>query len=465
MRWRLFALLGLPAAACTPAIQPDVAEDAPIVDLTVADSAVAVEAPEPPTEVDKTDEEVFAHCEPDHYRDWMCGKSRPDATADAPKKKNPYATCRATSVGTDRRMSTDNSRPQSELPLDASLTEKYRARQETRFRNKRPEELCCFSKCVRPDIQARPSPMPLGYRTQTRCITEMNSTSKPSKENARCPAAIAFEVDPDVQHTAGYDTAMTRSMNQRYASESSLLVGMRVCCYRSARKAPPPGTRPQIMRGRALRDGGDIRVADLISSSEWLDTHHEETPDVSVANEWCEAAATEHASVAAFARLALQLLALDAPAALIADTHRAALDEIRHARMSFGLASKFSGDAVGPAALTMPRLEQPNLETLVRETFIDGCIGETVAALAAYHEADLSDDAAIVFVQRRIADDERRHAELGWRIVAWGLQRDPQLVRVLEEQLALLDGGAEAMQQVVIPATKALIDAAGQTSC
>ena len=46
---------------------------------------------------------------------------------------------------------------------------------------------------------------------------------------------------------------------------------------------------------------------------------------------WARAAAFEHASVAAFARLSLQLMAHGAPTALLGEVHRAALDETRHA--------------------------------------------------------------------------------------------------------------------------------------
>jgi hypothetical protein len=45
---------------------------------------------------------------------------------------------------------------------------------------------------------------------------------------------------------------------------------------------------------------------------------------------WASAGAGEHASIAAFARLALQLLRHGAPTALLSGVHQAALDEIRH---------------------------------------------------------------------------------------------------------------------------------------
>ena len=53
---------------------------------------------------------------------------------------------------------------------------------------------------------------------------------------------------------------------------------------------------------------------------------------------WTADALLEHASVASFSRLSLALLAVGAPADLVALAHRAALDEIRHARLCFALA-------------------------------------------------------------------------------------------------------------------------------
>ena len=58
-----------------------------------------------------------------------------------------------------------------------------------------------------------------------------------------------------------------------------------------------------------------------------------------VVKAWTTAARAEHASVASFARFTLQLLHLGAPADLVADAQQAALDEVRHARLCFGVAS------------------------------------------------------------------------------------------------------------------------------
>src|SRR5690606_23842857 len=88
----------------------------------------------------------------------------------------------------------------------------------------------------------------------------------------------------------------------------------------------------------------------------------------------------ENASVAAFARFTLQLLSLGAPAALIEASNQALIDETRHARKCFALASAYAGDAVGPGALPLEgALENTNWEAILEATVLEGCIGETRA--------------------------------------------------------------------------------------
>ncbi len=63
---------------------------------------------------------------------------------------------------------------------------------------------------------------------------------------------------------------------------------------------------------------------------------------------WLRNALMEHASIAAFARFTLELLAVGAPADLIRDSNAAASDETRHAELCFALASEYLGESEGP---------------------------------------------------------------------------------------------------------------------
>ncbi|HRI63522.1 MAG TPA: ferritin-like domain-containing protein [Polyangium sp.] len=142
-----------------------------------------------------------------------------------------------------------------------------------------------------------------------------------------------------------------------------------------------------------------------------------------LADAWSRDGLFEHASVASFARFSMQLLALGAPADLVRDTHAAILDEVRHAELCLALASEYAGYSVEPAELPFPApiVITPDLAAVVTETVMEGCIGETVAAMQAYESLLLSEDPAVREVLEVTVEDETRHAELAFRFVAWAL--------------------------------------------
>lgn len=154
-----------------------------------------------------------------------------------------------------------------------------------------------------------------------------------------------------------------------------------------------------------------------------------------LARHWALAAQLEHASVAAFSRFSLQLLAVGAPPSLLEDAHRAALDEIRHAELCFSLATVYAGKPIGPAPLPMTdrALGVWDLAGIAVGTVEEGCIGETIAALEAQRAAELAQDPAVRVILLRIHEDETRHAELAWRFVHWAmLVGSPSLRSLLE---------------------------------
>ncbi|MGK4003828.1 ferritin-like domain-containing protein [Sorangium sp. So ce1036] len=164
-----------------------------------------------------------------------------------------------------------------------------------------------------------------------------------------------------------------------------------------------------------------------------------------LAEHWTRAALLEHASIAAFARFALQLLSLGAPPGLVAATQAAMGDEAEHARLCFELASAFGGRDVGPGPLAIDGAlggadAREILVTAVRE----GCIGETVAAIEAAEAALHATDPAVRRALEKIAEDESRHAELAFRFAAWAIERDPALASVLLEEIASATGAPAA---------------------
>jgi hypothetical protein len=131
----------------------------------------------------------------------------------------------------------------------------------------------------------------------------------------------------------------------------------------------------------------------------------------------------EHASVAAFARFTLELLAVGAPSELVEASGRALGDEIRHANVCFGLASAYAGRPLGPGALSADgALGSRSFEAIAHTAIAEACIGETLAAVEAAEAAEHARDPVIRALLFAIAEDERRHAELGWRFLDWALE-------------------------------------------
>ena len=196
----------------------------------------------------------------------------------------------------------------------------------------------------------------------------------------------------------------------------------------------PPG----CVVGRPFLVEGQARVATVSRRSDWgtrceLDLSHASTEQRELAGQaWCRIGQMEHASVAAFARFALQLLSLGAPPELIEATTAAMADETRHAQLAFGLASALHGQSVGPAALDVEHsLLETSLLDVTRLVILEGCIGETCAALEAREAAMNAAQPELAQLLHGVADDETRHAELAWRFVAYALERAPEPVAAL----------------------------------
>lgn len=169
-----------------------------------------------------------------------------------------------------------------------------------------------------------------------------------------------------------------------------------------------------------------------------------------LADAWTRDALMEHASVASFAKFSLELMAVGAPPALIELAHRAALDEVDHARRSFALASAYLGEPLSPAAMPETRnlVLASDLPSVVRAVFAEGCVNETIAALAAAEQYAGATDPAVRAILAVIAEDEADHAELAWRTVRWALSVGGETVRQ-----ALRDALEETVRtaRVVVP--------------
>lgn len=134
------------------------------------------------------------------------------------------------------------------------------------------------------------------------------------------------------------------------------------------------------------------------------------------------AAWLEAASIPAFIYLARELDHHGAPRGLARAALAAARDEIRHARVMRQIAER-CGATVPAVDVALPT--DRSLEQLAIENAIEGCVRETWGAVLALWQAHRAQTAELRAIYKEIADDEARHAALGWAIDAWVRTRLP----------------------------------------
>ncbi len=217
--------------------------------------------------------------------------------------------------------------------------------------------------------------------------------------------------------------------------------------------------------GRPFLVEGDERTASAVARGDWNERGlcpslvglTQEQRGV-LAEHWTRIGLMEHASVAAFARFTMQLMALGAPPDLLTETQSAMADETRHARQAFALASAYAGELVGPGALSIDgALGCVDLREVLHLTIHEGCIGETVAAVEAAEAAGRAQDPVVKGVLAKITEEEGRHAALAWRTVQWALERaqasgDTTLRAFVEAEFEAATAAARAARPLPVSA-------------
>jgi hypothetical protein len=216
------------------------------------------------------------------------------------------------------------------------------------------------------------------------------------------------------------------------------------------RQETTPGFRciPGICAiGRPFLIDGLPRLAQVNARSDWNElaplpnlADLDAALRAQLAAQWTCVALMEHASIAAFARFALQLMSLGAPASLLERTTAAMADETKHAKACFAVASHYAGTALGPGRLAIERsLDDSSLQEIVLNAIREGCVGETVAAIEAREAAEHALDPALRELLQVIAEDETRHAELAYRFVKWALATSgPELEQAVRREFEAL---------------------------
>jgi hypothetical protein len=325
-----------------------------------------------------------------------------------------------------------------EFRFDLDATDRYRMAHDGHG--------CCYVHCTTMEVSTAAVAPLVGrnrYTTVYKDLPVPPAGTKAGKSYAQCPETVKIE-------------GTARALRSATQTKCSYAVGV-------IDGEPIPGTGK--IRGRPARIDGAAHVVGVVDGN-WTTLHEpiaRTRPATSaldpvaattraaldpgsldpairarLAAVWLEAARMEHASIAAFSNLALQLLVHGAPPELVEATHAAALDEIRHAREAFAIASRYAGRTLGPAPFTAAArmTADVTLAQLALETFIDGCIGETCAAVEAARAAEAASDRDLATTLRAISEDETRHAELAWAIVAWCVSAQPALLVELRARLA-----------------------------
>ncbi len=234
-----------------------------------------------------------------------------------------------------------------------------------------------------------------------------------------CPDGELCGLSPDICAPGGFLTACT--------TPADLCDGDGACANPPCSFQKDHWECANAACGRPFVVDCEAQVAPVAGRDDWRGLLRAPSPvepalAAELASYWTRIGQLEHASVAAFAQFVLQLLAVAAPPSLVLAAQSALADEIEHARLAFGLASLYAGVGVGPGPLAITRTDMStDMSTIVDAVIREACVGETLAAFEAREAAAQSEEPAVRAALTKIAEDELRHAELGWRFVQWAL--------------------------------------------
>ena len=233
-----------------------------------------------------------------------------------------------------------------------------------------------------------------------------------------CPPGEICGLSPDICAPGGFLTACTTPADTCDDNDECMQPGCTFSLDHWACENAACG-RPFVVDAQAV-------VAPLQARDDWRAVHAVPAIEPAfasrLADHWSTIGQLEHASVAAFAQFVLQLLAVGAPPTLVLAAQRALADEVEHARLCFGLASLYAGRGVGPGPLAISGAGMStDLAALTDAVIREACIGETLAAFEAREAAAQTEDPVVRATLTKIADDEARHAELGWQCVQWAV--------------------------------------------
>lgn len=177
----------------------------------------------------------------------------------------------------------------------------------------------------------------------------------------------------------------------------------------------------------------------------------------------------EHASIASFSRVVMQLLAMGAPPNLVHQANQALADEIRHAELCFELANAHLNQTIEPGKLSVHDCMQGQLSpvAIAMGCFEEACLGETQAFLEASEAARHCQAPYIRSVLEQIAKDERAHAIFGWRMLGWvwgqlSCTERTQATRLLQDRIQAMQAQLDASETATEPRADQALESWGK---
>eukprot|EP01083_Nonionella_stella_P032393 88680_1 len=170
---------------------------------------------------------------------------------------------------------------------------------------------------------------------------------------------------------------------------------------------------------------------------EWLAFVAQNHSDIAIEtiNEWIHRGLAEHASIASFAKNALELMSIGAPLWMVELANIAGLDEMRHTQIAFDVVNMYlDGErCVKPNVFPTHNIEiDGDWNKISKDIAIGGCIGETLSALTISDSCE--DEDVLNRYMDGIAMDEIKHAALAWVTVKWIIDTHPHNVDVISRQ-------------------------------
>lgn len=198
-----------------------------------------------------------------------------------------------------------------------------------------------------------------------------------------------------------------------------------------------------VLPGRPLRVGGNPVMGKVrrVEESSWAKGQRPDSSQLDASTRialealWLHDARGEHASIPAFSRISWQLAMVGAPPELLEWAHKAAIEEIGHAKLCFALAEGYGNRS--HSIESMPEMQSgfdltdDPIELMAKETLFDGCLVESFFAHLASEAAIECEEPATRAALEQIAAEEKSHAAFSWALLEWLLEEHPEKVRVV----------------------------------